>query len=329
MTYEIRTPLDLLSDDFAFTQQPLLSDEKFARVCRERGAERMSYAVEALRGAGILVPLFRVAHDVRAARRYAGDTGLPLPFVLHSERLDVAALRHARDGGRLRDPSAEPYRPPSRYRRRIGDALVRTSTFAYSPYQLLLLPELRNLEDALRLRRSRDRSLEATLRHNTWSARRAADAGRRNRELAIALSALEPVYRPAVVGRLSLPSRDAWDEWREANASFDPVRALESLRWAAGAVREAAEGLLSAASYIDPLGDWYEVVRLGRPRKWEKLRLAALLAMEHRIAAEMLLLFYEDLVAERAAPPLPEIPGRVYHPLDDRLKIDRSKLEGC
>ena len=43
-------------------------------------------------------------------------------------------------------------------------------------------------------------------------------------------------------------------------------------------------------------------------KAWERLRDAALLAMDYREAAEVLLLFYEDLVAYGEAEPLLELP---------------------
>jgi len=155
----------------------------------------------------------------------------------------------------------------------------------------------------------------------------ASEAGRRNRELTVALSALESVYRPEIVDRLSLTWEREWEDWCKYRESFDPAQMLKELSWTTEEVQETARGLLGAADSIDPLGDWNEVVRMGPPRKWDKLRLGALLAMDHRIAAEILLLFYEDLCALGSAPPLPDIPPLVRDPLYNRLKVDRGTLE--
>jgi hypothetical protein len=79
---------------------------------------------------------------------------------------------------------------------------------------------------------------------------------------------------------------------------FDPVALLHWLGWSAPeAVRQSAGRLLLRAKSIDPMGNWHKVVRLGRSGMWQKLRGEALVAMDRRIAAEMLLQLYEDLVS--------------------------------
>ncbi|HXG65530.1 MAG TPA: hypothetical protein VNO70_10510, partial [Blastocatellia bacterium] len=77
----------------------------------------------------------------------------------------------------------------------------------------------------------------------------------------------------------------------------------------------------------DPLNDWYELVRLCRPDKWQKLRGDALVAMDHRIAAEILLRFYEDLEAGNAAPPLEPVPKKFFAPRRRRLNADPQELD--
>ena len=109
--------------------------------------------------------------------------------------------------------------------------------------------------------------------------------------------------------------------------AFDPVDLLHWLGWTPERVRKEAEALITRATFIDPLEDWLDLVRLCRPSKWENLRGDALIAMDHRIAGEMLLLFYEDLVAKGVAEPLPIIPRLAPHPLRERLQNDREELD--
>lgn len=109
--------------------------------------------------------------------------------------------------------------------------------------------------------------------------------------------------------------------------TFDPVAMLQWLGWEGEHVREGAEGLLTRAHRIDPLREWHELVRLCRPDKWQELRGDALVAVDHRIAAEILLRFYADLSRDGAVPPLPTIQGRWWHPLRERLETDRGELD--
>jgi hypothetical protein len=81
---------------------------------------------------------------------------------------------------------------------------------------------------------------------------------------------------------------------------------------------------------MDPLQRWHNLTRLIEPTLWADLRGLALAANDHRVAAELLLHCYEDLVARDAAPPLEQLPppvGRFWHFLDERLATDRDELE--
>ena len=86
-----------------------------------------------------------------------------------------------------------------------------------------------------------------------------------------------------------------------------------------------AESLLTQARLFDPMGDWHQVVRAGAPNRWSDLKFDALQAMDWRIAAEMLLLFYEDLAEQNLADPLPEPPKTWHAPRHDRLRIDHPE----
>ena len=55
------------------------------------------------------------------------------------------------------------------------------------------------------------------------------------------------------------------------------------------------------------------------PQAWDGLKDAALSAMDYRIAAEILLLFYEDLACRGQAEPLPDVPPGSSHHLRYRL----------
>ena len=88
-----------------------------------------------------------------------------------------------------------------------------------------------------------------------------------------------------------------------------------------------AEGLLIRASFRDPLGPWYDLIRQGDPRSWQQLRGDALLAMDYRIAAEILLRALDDIGRQDLSTPPPRS-GRMYRAaLDDRLRPEPERLE--
>ncbi|SRR6266404_840774 len=68
------------------------------------------------------------------------------------------------------------------------------------------------------------------------------------------------------------------------------------------------------------------LIKLLRPEKWELLRGDALIAIDHRIASEILLRFYEDLVELGKAPQLESGSMRFRGPYDTRLGTDRYEL---
>jgi hypothetical protein len=69
-------------------------------------------------------------------------------------------------------------------------------------------------------------------------------------------------------------------------------------------------------------------VRQVHPDKWQRLRGDALRAVDLRIAAEMAFRLLEDLQRVAAAPAFPEVPKRVSHELNSRIRNDRSELDG-
>jgi hypothetical protein len=73
---------------------------------------------------------------------------------------------------------------------------------------------------------------------------------------------------------------------------LDPT---EVLRW--------AERLIIDAGFHDPLDNWITLIRQTDPDRWEDLKGDALSAVGHRVAAEILLAFYEDLVEAGVRPP--------------------------
>lgn len=306
-----RTALDLLDLDFVHSQRRLLPPRDFAKECRRRGLVLADLSLgesylDAFHRVGALVPLYRIRNDLRsvfaAARRDDRDA-LRLAIFQQSESGTERWLRHYRESGRLHDPRAERYRPWREYWRSFGDTDARASRFLYSPYQLLLIPDLRPLPPVARLRTGSD---EDRYRFKVGSGRREhwQAAAKVNRDLVIALSALEARYLPLVVNHVTHHGDGEPEAVQRYRETFDPAGMLAWLGWDSERVRGEASRLLRAAESIDPLGEWHRLVRAGRPATWDKLRFDALIASDHRVAAEVLLSFYEDLVSAGLAPPL-------------------------
>jgi hypothetical protein len=70
------------------------------------------------------------------------------------------------------------------------------------------------------------------------------------------------------------------------------------------------------------MGEWRRVVRVGAPRRWDRLRFDGLVAHEYRVAAELILRYYEDLADLDLAPDLPALSDTSWEPRRDRLQVD-------
>ena len=276
------------------------------------GVNLLESQLELLHRRRLLVPLFRVySRQVEASeppnlgRFVTGRTG-----DVHSAKAE----------GRLRDPSKIRFRP--------WPKPGPTAGVLYSWYQLLALRQFGPWVGHFKCRRAGDRvewelpptiSMGVEIAHIT-------------RALAIILEVLSPRYRPQIVKKFSIPPSidplekrlEIQEHVRSSPTSASSEQVLLS-RIEPRVLLAQAEDLLFHARHFDPLGDWHQVVRAGTPNRWEDLKFDALQAMDWRIAAEMLLLFYEDLAEQGLADPLPE-PSKMWHaPRHDRLKTDYLK----
>jgi hypothetical protein len=291
---------DLEQLPWAFSQCDLLTTARFRDQCGQRGSPiLLDEQLEALHRQGVLVPLVR------------------------------------RDGDQREEPAAVGFRPWRTY--------PRFNQFYYSPYQLLAAPGLGRLLTHMAPRhRSAPRWLLARLVGRRRPRQVAFDLDLTfpeaqfdlsrlpSRELVIALSALEARYLPPIVHRVQAPLPLDLKAWPDYANGFDPNAMLAWLGWQPEQLKAAAYQLLSHAHSIDPQQRWHRLARLADPERWGELRGLALAANDHRVAAELLLLFYEDLVELGGAPPLEQLPPRhqrVWHQLDERLATDRHELD--
>jgi hypothetical protein len=150
----------------------------------------------------------------------------------------------------------------------------------------------------------------------------------RFRRIAAVLTALEARYLPNLDLEwlnFSNTDRAEWDQYRDA---FDPEALLTALSYSPQQVRDDAEWLLFKAKHLDPLGRrWSLLMRRAPIDAWKELTGPALMAIDHRISAEILLRFYDDLVRRGVAEPLPVIPWTASHPLHERLSYRRRTLD--
>ena len=231
-------------------------------------------------------------------------------------------LRRAVAAGRIRDPAANSFRPRMRFdSRKLTDPPRWTNGLIYSQWQLLAVPDLR---PRLVLRRnlgSYERRRVVLPPLDEWATPQADKVTR----WALVLTALEARYMPTIDREWLQLTNVEVEEWHEYRALYDSAAVAESLDITPEETRACAEWLLHRAHSLDPTGDWSRLIRRAPRRAWKTLTGDALVALNHRLAAEVLLLFYEDLASRRKAAPLPDLPGMVWHPLHDRISAGRDE----
>ena len=320
----VRSSVGLAELPYVFTQLRPLTAAKFLSEARKRAVLLIEEHLEALHRLGVLVPLFRVRRDGRRVANVARRDLNEALDLAHWEPTSPQSLLHAKRGGLLCDPARERFIPRHRVRHRLADSTItyQTSIYLNSPYQLGLLPLIREVVQDMRFE-GQDRLVGVVPRNSFalhyWGARAA-----RTRDLLIAATALEPVYYPRIVGRISLPREvdfERYDSWRRA---LPPGRIKRWLGVGNNWLREAASDLLTEARRRDPLEDWTDLLSRIEPGKWWDLRGDARSALDLRIAGELVLRYYDALVEARQAQPLPTGSQGFAGPFGDRLKPQRT-----
>jgi len=301
--------LSMLTVPWVFSQSHPLTTSNLISELKKRGVSLDSQTLRELYRRGDLQPLAEIT--TRSVR-----PGVAISQVPAARGGLQAQLRTALESGRIRDPGADRFRPRLRFDdRRLNDPPRWMNGLIYSRWQLLAAPELRR---RLPLRRvfgpyARRRVVLPPL--DEWS-RPPID---RLAGWVPVLAALEARYLPTIDPewlRLTNVEAEEWDEFR---TFYDPIAMSSTLQVKPDEVQAFAEWLLHRAHTVDPTGDWSRLIRRAPDRGWKTITGDALIALDHRLAAEVLLLFYEDLAQRDAASPLSELPRIAWHPLLERI----------
>jgi hypothetical protein len=281
-----------------------LTVEHLAELHRIRALVPLLRILQRPSSSSILIPI------ADTARTFYRQVGTPLAHTIEAAGLKL-----------LIDPGTSPYRRwdggikvPS-----FGGIRKYPSVF-YSPYQLLGIRAYASLARHMEARRVGECGVKYTLAPPLSSDEIEMFNG--GRMLATLLSALDVRYLPDISLTISHP-----DMWEESNASFDLSSRLSHFGVTAEQLADTADTLLSQARFIDPLGDWYDLVRQAHPSTWSHLKGDARLAMDYRIASEILLRAVDDLGRAELSTPPPHSGRRVRAVLDDRLHPDSERIE--
>lgn len=308
----------LLQLPLSFTQSGLLSPDEFTKRAAERGVWLRPEQLLELHRRRALVPLLRIVQRPRQASQVAVASGAANGYGQY--RSPIALVVEAAHLGQLADAARGPFRPwDSGLPLKLHGRIHRYPSVFYSPYQLLALRAVDALAKEMRVERAADGKLRFDLAPLTSGDILALDGCR---QLAVLLSALDAHYLPRI-----LLTIDHADVWGSEDPEFDLEQRLQLFPIWPDSLATNAEQLLVQASFLDPLGRWFEVVRQAHPDSWSDLKGDARLAMDYRIAAEILLRALDDLGRRDLSIPPPRAGRAAPAILDDRLLPEPDRLE--
>jgi len=313
------------SEPWAFAPEDPLTTAEFCKEAKNRGIDLSEEQLPDLWRVGVLVPFIEIRNK---PLHQPATSVIPEPRIPGYWEREV---RLARGSGRLVDPEELGFRPQVRFWRPQPQWPAQWwNGLLYSRWQLLGLYEVRHVLDRGRWRRDGDRIRWLSPSIDQYQRDRAAEARRR----AAIVVALEGRYLPVVEAQWISLGRVAPDEWAAYVRNYDPEAVLCRLGIVPDDLLRIADTWLAWLYLLDPLHrDWSELVRRAPHQTWKDLSGYALLAMDYRIASEVLLKCYEDLADRDVCPPLGERtdvfhrehgPERVSYrsqPLDANLSV--------
>jgi hypothetical protein len=315
----VKSSVDIASMPWAFTQHQPLDTANFIEEAARRGVQLRPQTLRALYRAKVLEPFLYVNS------RRVGPVPPPTGEEPQRGGTRLQQLRYARDRGRLSALVGLPFRGRLRFDNgKVTDPPDWWNGLIYSWYQLMICPDLNRLLCHLKGWRTARGTVVIHLEPGPILLSRSD----RLRTIAVALTALEARYLPKLDPEwLQLSNADP-EEWQRYRETFDPTAVGTQLGYSAEQARQDAEWLLGRGKNLDPVGEsWSRLIRRAPQNAWEELKDNALSALDYRIAAELLLLFYEDLAARGHAEPLPDIPHTGWHPLHERISDREQTLD--
>lgn len=275
--------VQLLKTPWVLSQLSELSTSEMLKQLSRRGIRTDSAGLRTAYRYQAMAPLI----EITGRRTDAPFSVTDIPFRASSVFIEISnAAKH----GRLRTLRDSSFRRWIRFDEpKVADPRGWRNGLYYSPWQTLSAPEVSDL-------------LATTPRNRAdWTDSTKERCDRLGR-IAWILTAIEPVYWPTLDPERLTISNDWDDEWSIFKSTYSASQEARRLGINLDSLASDADFLLARASRFDPTGDWSRLIRRAPSRTWKSLRGEALVAIEHRAAAEMLLKFYEAATGRTAEP---------------------------
>jgi len=290
-----RPTTDLLAVPFSLTQTGVLSPTDFVKNAERRGWRVSLEALALLADLELLVPMFEMTDQPVEGLAIDSTAGFcEWPFEAHVQAREVS------------DPVSAPF------------DVRRLDRCRYTRWQLLWFESV--------VWNELQPKTEVAFRGFADDARVApwfTEVSRANRAFALAVEAIAASYMPYISNHISSRGGDAWSPTLTLEAS-DLVAWLDV---EADVLHRQAQLLLAGAKRVDPLADWSALTGHATWAARHKLKGAALVAVDLREAAELLLRVYEDLPDTQLSTATPGRIGGFWQPLHERLHRPADELD--
>ena len=315
---DLGSTAEIASLPWTFTQSAPLDSDDFLREANRRNLDLDISMLRELYRHGILVPF------VAVRSRQVGQPSPATSFEPQRAGTRLSQLRAARDAGRLLDLRSIPFRPRLAFARRSQQRVHWWNGLLYSSRQLIILF---GLDSYIASASHHVRGHQQFARLQPPGEFLVRQAGQLQRAATMA-TALEARYLPTVGGDWIRLRNADMAEWKRYRGEYDAGRFSQILGYPGKQALDDAEHLLHLAGTCDPLDrPWNLLIRRAKPEAWDRLSGSVLLALDLRLAAEILLNYYEDLAAIGQVPSLSAVPTMASHPLQERLSYRPNTLD--
>jgi len=295
-------------------QNLLLTEREFERYARNRGLQIRQEDLEYFEELRLLFPLCRLKLPVveeyyekdEVRRRYA-----PLFNISHN-------LLKWYENGLCEDPTETDFRPWKEYR----DGHYKTARAIYHPWQFMNLRvivkwlyyriQVPDVIDENRLAEISQGCKKFWVSKKNW-IKFVSDRIQRDLQFLPLLLSIEDVYLPQIRSSfIGVPEKPdgGFEVWRSLRANFSPEKVLKGFGFTIKQIKDWREQIAVEARRLDPLRNWYLLVRYAAYHKRKKLAGDALFAQDCYEIVEVLGRFLEELTGERQYGPDDLLNGR-------------------
>ena len=283
-------------------QNLLLTERDFERYSKDRKLEIRREDLEYFEELGLLFPLCRLKLPVVEEYRIEGEVRRRYAAIF-----DIShTLSKWCEDGLCEDPTGTKFRPWKEYM----DGYHETARALYHPWQFMNLRTIVNwLGHKLSVPQILDEKRLDKIRKNLkkfWGSQKDwidFVFKRVNRYLKFLplLISIEDVYLPIIrsnfIGIIGQPDH-GFQNWRMLRSKFNPKEVLSKFSLTTEEIKNWRTQIAVETRFLDPLREWYLLVRYVAYGKRKKLRGNALFAQDYYEIIEMLGLFLQELTGE-------------------------------